>query len=366
MKFVFKKKFWIIFTALTVLSLLALGYFSSTAGARANFPQVALVIPFRHPLSTSSLSIFTQKIEEKYPQVDFSILVIEEIDGGIESVVTTLKKNSPDLIVTLGAAVTQKINSKIIDIPTVFFFVTDPVLSGLTTHVESNQRDVESGDVTLLGGGGSGAPKVSNLTGIASQVEKSVLFDFFHKIMPFESVGVLYGSSTLGDAAYLNSYRFERIQEYLQSRGILVLGVEINHLDEIPKATRALASRVDGFYLGTGVTIERELATYGSVTKEVKKPLVTSVPTNAITVGKDFVLGSGGINYNKEAVRAAVVAIRILGGEAPSEIPVSLPPMEDTDLYLNVDVAENLGIEVSDSVKEEATIIYEKGILTRR
>ncbi len=360
-----KRKFWTTFTTLITLSLLAIGYFSFTASKSKTSPRVTIVIPFDHPFFTLSADIFTKEIEKKYPQGIFSTLNIEESDGGFDSVVATLKRSSPDLIVTLTTPTTKRINSKISDTPIVFLVVTDPLGNGLVSRLESNQKDLKSdGRMTLTGAGSPSSAKPHNLTGIASQVADESYFNFVRQIVPFETVGILYSPDSVVDNLEMNLYRFKQVKDFCASRGILTLGIKVNHPNEISEKVKSLASRVDAFYLGTDIALEQNIATYVSAVKEVEKPFFTSIPETAINT--DFVLASVGIDYTKEAIRAADVAIRVLEGETPDQILVSLPPLENTNFYVNLDVAESLGVEITDSVKEKANFIYEKGTLTKR
>jgi ABC-type uncharacterized transport system substrate-binding protein len=66
--------------------------------------------------------------------------------------------------------------------------------------------------------------------------------------------------------------------------------------------------------------------------------------------------------YESIGTLAGEMAVRILKGESPLQIPISAPTKPQ--LYLNLDVATRLHIAIPEKVKTRAAVILENGTLS--
>jgi len=72
---------------------------------------------------------------------------------------------------------------------------------------------------------------------------------------------------------------------------------------------------------------------------------------------KDGGLATYGINYVKLGQETANIAVQILEGQKPGDIPVKT--LSDVEVYLNKTTAEAIGITIPEDVLSEAAQIFE-------
>jgi putative ABC transport system substrate-binding protein len=95
-------------------------------------------------------------------------------------------------------------------------------------------------------------------------------------------------------------------------------------------------------------------------------PVVTQVANKAkipVYVGADSMVKDGGlatygINYPVLGRETADMAVEILNGKNPGDIPVRT--MTDMDIYVNKDTAASIGITLPEDVLKEAAQIFGK------
>jgi len=103
----------------------------------------------------------------------------------------------------------------------------------------------------------------------------------------------------------------------------------------------------------TDNTIISALEAAVSVAEEAKLPLFTA-DTDSVTRGSIAALG---FNYYDVGVQTGEVVVRILKGEKPGDIPVTVA--KGTDLVVNKKEAEKIGLKLPESVLSRATKVVE-------
>ena len=68
-------------------------------------------------------------------------------------------------------------------------------------------------------------------------------------------------------------------------------------------------------------------------------------------------LATWGINYEKLGYQTGEMAIKILEGENPAEMPVET--LEDIELSINVSAAERMGVDIPQELLDQADNVIE-------
>lgn len=210
------------------------------------------------------------------------------------------------------------------DIPLVFNAITDPIDAGL---VESMEKP------------GFHATGVSDVAPIDIQVA------LIKEILPeAKNIGILYNT---GEAN--SPVQIEIAEREAEKFELTIIKQGVSNTSEIETATSQLLSQVDVIYNITDNMIVNATAQVVSLANDA------NVPVFAAEAGQmdQGILASDSIDYTNLGHLAGEIARLILvEGKTPSDIPVKT--VTETVLYLNIDVAQNLGIVLSDDIMARA------------
>lgn len=216
-------------------------------------------------------------------------------------------------------AVTQKT-----DIPLVFNAITDPVDAGL----------VESMDKPAF-----------HATGVSDVAPIDIQVALIKEILPeAKNIGVLYNT---GEAN--SPVQIEIAEREAEKLGLTIIKQGVSNTSEIETATAQLLTQVDAIYNITDNMIVNATAQVVSLANSA------NVPVFAAEAGQmdQGILASDSIDYTNLGHLAGEIARLILvEGKVPSDIPVKT--VTETVLYLNIDVAQKLGIVLSDDIMARA------------
>ncbi|MDQ0221935.1 ABC transporter substrate-binding protein [Streptococcus moroccensis] len=202
--------------------------------------------------------------------------------------------------------------------PSVFTAVTDPVSAGLVESMENP------------GGNMTGS---IDATDVAGQIEMLL------KVVPdAETVGIFYNSSEVN-----SEVQAKEAQEALEQAGVKVIVKTVTTTNDVQQVMTSLAGQVDAIYLPTDNTVASTAATIGEILMDKKVPAIGS--DEAYLEG---VLFTYGVDYHAIGVQAGQLALDILEGKNPADIPVEKP--ETASIAVNEEMAAVLGIE-PDSIK---------------
>ena len=252
---------------------------------------------------------------------DFEIIIKnanENLDD-LDRMGKELVEEKVDIIVTLGideTAVAKKVTQES-QIPVAFIgvacseglgFVEDRISSGC------NLTGIDSYYVQLSG------KRIEFLTRLVPSVKK-VLVLYNPKNMPIDaSIEYLY------DAADKYNVELDIIPVAEESEIFSIL-------NEKSKST-------DGVMLMCSLLFNSVIEDIIDITIENKLPLIAVSNKH---VQKGALAFYGGTNYN-EGIQAARIVVNILKGQDPEIIPIESP--EKLELYVNVDTARKIGIDV--------------------
>ncbi|MFP4510018.1 MAG: ABC transporter substrate-binding protein [Spirochaetaceae bacterium] len=248
-------------------------------------------------------------------------------------IATKFRDDGVRLAVGIATPTAQALVNNLTEIPVVYSAVTDPVGAGLVETYESGTDNVTG---------------VSDLTPVREQLELLL------ELADVEVLGHVYAA---GEA---NAVRLaELAREAADDLGIRFVESTVANTAEVRTATQSIIGQVDAIYVSTDNTVVSALSALTSVALEAGVPVISADPTSAA----DFdVLAALGFDYYQMGRVTGRLVSDIIGGVDPETVPTMyMTEPEDQTMFLNLDIAEQLGLSVPESVISRATTVFEDG-----
>ncbi|AFV12028.1 cobalt import ABC transporter, substrate-binding protein [Thermacetogenium phaeum DSM 12270] len=329
------------------LLFLCVGVFTScsngdSTGAASNDAQsttgdgvktIGIVQIVEHPSLNTIRESFIQKLAEEGYQDGKNIKIDYQNAQGdqtnLKSICQKFARNKYDLIVAIATPSAQAAAGETKEIPVLFAACTDPVSSGLVASLDR-----------------PGA----NVTGTSDAVSAEKIMELAKRITPgFKTIGALYNSGEANSVSVIND-----LKEYASKNGMTVIEGTVTNTSEVQQVTQSLAEKADILFSPIDNTVASAMPVVAQVAKRAKKPIYVG----ADSMVKDGGLATYGINYQVLGEETAKMAIEILNGKNPADMPVKL--MDEMDIYLNQETAAAIGITFPDDIVKEAKQIFGK------
>lgn len=232
-----------------------------------------------------------------------------------------------DLVLGIATPAVQSIAGKTTEIPILGTAVTDYVVAKLA---DSNEAP---------GGNVSGT---TDMNPVKEQI------DLLVKLAPdAKTVGVLYNSSE--DNSILQA---KMAKEAIEALGLSYVEVTVTSTNEVQQATQSIVTKCDAIYIPTDNTFAASMPVVHGVVSQSGTPVICGESGMVRSGG----LATLGINYYDLGYQTGLMAIKILEGKAePATMPIE--SASGFDFAINGKVAEDIGIEIPDDLKEY--IFYE-------
>ncbi|MNI38884.1 ABC transporter substrate binding protein [compost metagenome] len=230
----------------------------------------------------------------------------------------------PSVIVPISTPSAQAVVSATRDIPVVFTAVSDPVGAQLVKDVAKPGRNVTG---------------LSDMSPVAEHIK------LIKEISPnAKSIGFLYNTAETNSVSILAA-----LKEEAAKSGMTVVESVATKSAEVQGAARGLVGRADVFYIPTDNTIVSAFEAAVGVAEEAKIPLYAA-DTGSVDRGAVAALG---FNYYDVGKQTGAIVARILKGEAPGDIPVTVAA--GTDLVINKGAATRMGVTLPEAIVSRAT-----------
>ncbi|MGQ9700554.1 MAG: ABC transporter substrate-binding protein [Candidatus Bipolaricaulaceae bacterium] len=205
------------------------------------------------------------------------------------------------------------------DIPVIFSAVTDPVAAGLTGY--------------------------PNVTGASDMIDVRADLLLLQALIPgLKRVGQVYNPGEVNSAVLT-----EMTKTAAQELGLTLVLAPANGTAEVPLAAQSLVGRVDALYCTTDNTVAAALDAVVAVSKTHKIPFLMADPTS---LERGALLCSG-FDYFDHGLLTSEIIARVLSGVAPRDIP--FVRQAGTQVWLNLDVAEEIGFRVPEEARSRIT-----------
>ena len=203
--------------------------------------------------------------------------------------------------------------------PIVFAAVSDPAAAGLTGE------------------------DCQNITGVSNNIPAAEIVKLIFNFQPdCQKIGFLYTSSEANSVSTIAAAK-----AYCDQEHIAYEEVSIANLSELQTAAETLISRgVDALYTGNDNTIASAMATY------TYAAYAAGIP---VYCGADSMVADGGfatigVNYVQLGRQAAAMALKIVEGTAPDDLPYET--LSDYAKFVNLQAAGRFGASFPESAYE--------------
>lgn len=299
----------------------------------AELPIVGIVQIVEHPsLDTIRESILDQLAEEGF--IDGETITVDyqnaqNEQSNLKTICQKFASNHYDLIIAIATPSAQAALGETSKIPIIFSAVTDPIAAELVD------------DPSAPGG---------NITGTSDAVSAQMIMDLAKEITPdIKTIGALYNSSEVNSVSVIND-----LKEYAAANGLTVVEAPVTSASEVQQSATFLAGKADAVFSPIDNTVASTMPIVAKTLNEAKIPFYVG----ADSMVNDGGLATYGINYTILGQETGKMAAQVLNGTDPGTIPVMT--MQDMDIYINQNTADELGVTFPQSVLDKATVLGEE------
>jgi len=249
----------------------------------------------------------------------------------INAIASKFASDKKDLSIGIATPAAVALANSITDRPVLFATVNDPIGAGLVDSFDKGKN---------------------NVTGLCDALPIREHLKIYHSIYPFKKLGFIYNGAEKNSITMLKT-----TQEVCDEMGIDLLPITIYNPAEVNMAAESLVSRVDAFYVVTDNTLVSGLTALITAAANNKKPIFSEDYTSAVNGG---ILYAIGFDYYKAGRKTGKMAVEILKGKSPDEMPVTFMEYpEESVVIVDMDRAKALNIEIPKELITENTKIIE-------
>ena len=257
-------------------------------------------------------------IDEKNAQNEFTMA---------QSIIQDIVRQKYDYLMTLSTPALQVSAQGNKTIPHVFGAVTDPYRMGVAKTPEDH---------------------LPQLTGVATLQPVETTIKIMREIFPeAKRIGIVWNTAEACSEACTYKAR-EAVKKY----GFELLEANVSSTAEVLDALRSLIARdIDIFITSGDNTVLMALGTIAKILNQQKIPYFTNGPTD-VQRGAFLSIGADYYEVGRETAR---LAIRVINGERPRDIPIENYAPET--MYINLALAQKYGITIPENIVKKAAKI---------
>ncbi|WP_315117011.1 ABC transporter substrate-binding protein [uncultured Clostridium sp.] len=232
-----------------------------------------------------------------------------------------------DMIMAIATPAAQAAYNTTKDIPILVTAVTDPVEAGLVKSIK------EPG---------------TNVTGTSDNISIDKQFELLKEILPnAKRVGILYNTSENNSEIQVNNAK-----SVAPKFGLEIVTAGITNVNDVPQALNSLIGKIDVLYTPTDNIVASSMPLISSQCFKSNIPVIGAEKAHVMSGA----LATNGIDYYKLGFQTGLIAVDIINGEEPKDIPIVT--LDEMQLIINTDAAKKLNIDIPselDSKGEKVT-----------
>lgn len=271
---------------------------------------------------------FSEEITEKYTggKVDIIYKNAQGDAAALNTICQEMADSGVDLIATIATPATQAMVNLETDIPVFFIAVSNPVGAGVITDMDKPDK---------------------NATGTSNAIPVEDIFALSDKLTPdCKTYGMLYNTSEINSVSTVESAK-----EYLDEKGLSYKEAVVTNSSEVQQAAQSLADEVDAIFVPNDSVIQSAMPMVTEVARNAKIPVYGS---SAVMVDSGA-FATIAISDTEIGAQTADMALEYLNGTAIEDIAAVVVPA--SNMVINQNTADALGITFSDEVEQEATFV---------
>ncbi|MBT2681716.1 ABC transporter substrate-binding protein [Bacillus sp. ISL-35] len=246
------------------------------------------------------------------------------------SIAQKFVSDKSDLILAIATPSAQAAVQATKDIPVLFTAITDPVGAELVQSMEKP------------GGNATGT----------SDTHPDAIKNTIAAIKKFvpgaKKVGIIYNNGEPNSVVNVKNAK-----EALEAEGLQAVESTISASSEVKQAAESMVGRVDVLYIPKDNTVVAALESVITVANDKDIPMFVGEGDSV----KRGAFASYGLDYHELGYTTGKMAVEILEGKKPADIPVGYP--ENLELVINKKAAEEEGITLTDDLLKDAKIVGE-------
>lgn len=259
--------------------------------------------------------------EGKNLEVDFQNAQGDQ--STLQTIARKFAQEKKDLILAIATPSAMAMANETKEIPILITAVTDPVDAKLVNSMEKPGTNVTG---------------TTDMNPIKEQLE------LLKKLVPkAKKVGVIYNSSEPNSQVQVRIVKKEA-----PALGLEIVEAPITATHEVMQGAQSLVGKVDAIYVPTDNTVVSAVAGVIKVGEEHKIPVIAG-ESNTVESGA---VGTIGIDYKKLGYQTGEMAVRIIKGEKPQDMPVE--KQKELNIVLNAKAAQAMGVTIPEDLQKQA------------
>ncbi|MCM3125802.1 ABC transporter substrate-binding protein [Mesobacillus sp. AQ2] len=246
------------------------------------------------------------------------------------SIAQKFVSDKSDLILAIATPSAQAAVQATKEIPILFTAITDPVGAELVQSMEKP------------GGNATGT----------SDTHPDAIKNTIAAIKKFvpgaKKVGIIYNNGEPNSVVNVKNAK-----EALEAEGLEAVESTISTSSEVKQAAESMVGRVDVLYIPKDNTVVAALESVITVANDKDIPMFAGEGDSV----KRGAFASYGLDYHDLGYTTGKMAVEILEGKKPADIPVGYP--EKLELVVNKKAAEEEGITLTDELLKDAKVVGE-------
>lgn len=240
-----------------------------------------------------------------------------------QSIAQNFVSQKEDLILAIATSSAQAAYNATKDIPILITAVTDPVKAGIAKSLENSG---------------------TNVTGTSDDLPIGKQFELLQKLAPnAKKIGIVYNT---GEAN--SQIQVENAKKAAPEYGFEIITAGVTNVSEVPQSLDSIVGKIDALYVPTDNAVVSSIATVVNTCYKKNIPVIGS-EKGQVTNGA---LATTGIDYTKLGYQTGLMAVEIINGKKPSELPITT--LKDMQLVINEDAAKKLNITIPDDLNSKA------------
>ena len=319
--------------SLSILLLISASLFAQGAKESDTDSEKTYVIGISQLLPHPALDSIAKGIEDYLNTTDLNYRIhLENANGDIStaaSIAHLFKDEGVDIVTGIATPTAQALATALPDTPQVFATVTDPEAAGLTG--EGNE----------------------NICGVSDMVPVKAHLEIIEKLTNAKSIGMIYTSSEANGISLMENFKAA-----CEEKGIKLVTVAVSNSAEVKVAAESIIDRIDAMYIATDNTVISAISAVSDVCINHKVPLFSADTTSSFDTD---ILFAGGFDYYKSGLLVGKLIEEVLKGTKPVDIGTQYLDANSLEVYVNLDIAEKLGITIPQEMIDEATYVIKDG-----
>jgi putative tryptophan/tyrosine transport system substrate-binding protein len=246
------------------------------------------------------------------------------------SIAQNLVADKNDLILAIATPSAQAVVKSTKDIPILFTAITDPVGAQLVQSLEKP-------------GGNATGTSDTHPEAIKNTIKAIKTF-----IPNAKKVGIIYNNGEPNSVVNVKNAK-----KALEAAGLEAVETTITTSSEVKQAAESMVGRADVLYIPKDNTVVAALESVITVANSKDIPTFVGEGDSV----KRGTFASYGFDYHDLGYTTGKMAVEILKGKKPNEIPVGFP--EKLELFINKKAAQEEGITITDEMLKNAKIVGE-------